>query len=162
MAVSKLQRVCISKLHLTVSLFPVAAQRVWRTYSQCDHFHLELSRHYDVETHVHALPLCKDLTLTDARFKRSGVPTGSQTLVIQWQTLARPGRLHVWPHAELGVQIRGVSYPLPDSFAPWQLLVHNNAGITGLPPSRPVCAPATYFLQIAAADLAGWTAASPG
>ena len=84
-------------------------------------------------------------------------------LIIMWQALRRPGRLHVCQHhPSIGVRVDGYADHVPNVLRPWQLVVHAVAGITGLPPSRSTCAPATYYLQNAAADTAGWESMSLG
>ena len=112
-AVFELQQVHISKLHLVMSEFPLAAQHIWRTYSPSDHFHLELDKDCTMSEPIYALPLCKSLKLTDGRIKRviePFAPVMPRPLVILWQALARPGSLHIWQHAgNIGVQIRGFS-----------------------------------------------------
>ena len=162
---SQLERFHISHLHLVVLEFPVASQQIWRTLDCCDSFHLELCGQKTFDA-IHALPLCNWVKLTDARKMgydwRTAEYLVPSPVVILWQALARSGRYHVCLHKErTRVQVEGFAHPLPDSLAaPWQLVLHAVAGVTGLPPSRPVCAPATYYLQNSAADAAGWESMS--
>ena len=145
---AKLQQIHISHLHLVVSSFPVASQQIWQTFGQCDSFHLEFSWQESPDV-VHALPLCDSVTLTDGRSSYNHF-FAQGPLTIMWQALARPGRLHVCQHnTKFGVQVQGFAHPSLNSLAaPWQLVVHAVAGIKGLPPSQPVCAPATHYLSI--------------
>ena len=153
-AIAKLQRVRISKLHLVVSEFPQEAQRLWATYSTCDHFHLEFTRSCVLSDVIHALPLCSTVTLTDGFATKSLFP---KPLVILWQALAGPGRLRICHHMKMrGVQVQDFSQSSLQTPGPWQLIVHSARSSIGLPPSRPTHAPATYYQQNAAADAAGW------
>ena len=142
----------LSHLHLVVSEFSAANQQIWQAFSRCDSFHLDFSWRASPDV-LHALPPCERVTLTNAAARGP--------LIIMWQALARPGRLHVCQrNIRAEVQVKGFAQSSLDSLAPWQLVVHAAAGIKGLSPSRPVRAPATYYLQNAAADAAGWESMS--
>ena len=155
---SQLSQMHISHLHLEVSQFSAASQQIWQALS-CDSFHLEFGWHASPDM-MHALPQCDSVILTDGR---SGwiQDTVQGPLIIMWSALARPGRLHVCQrNIRAEVQVEGFAQSSLDSLAPWQLVVHAAAGIKGLPLSRPVRAPATYYLQNSAADAAGWESMS--
>ena len=162
---SEAQQVHITDLHLVVPRFSLASQQIWQSYSGCESFNLEFSWNCSSKV-VHALPVCSLVTVTVQCNLLSGMAARQakpSPLIIHWQALARPGRLHVCSHiSNVQVQVQGFAHPIPDSRSgPWQLVAHAKAGVEGLPASRPPLAPATYFLQNAAADAAGWEGSMP-
>ena len=163
--ISELQQLHLGQLHLIMhGGMTAASQQIWQSYSGCDHFHLELDFWSRLPVVLHALPSCEVITLTDGRGHFHGhdgiAACAPGPLEILWQGLARPGRLLICQPRGSGIHIEGYASSLLDFAAPWQLVVHSPGSIDGLPPSRPISAPATYYQQNAAADVGGWDSMS--
>ena len=147
----------VSKLCMRFSCpFMASMQRIWQQLELTATLHIYLHSQSLIDA-LEALPSTPRLYLhVDA------MPVGKPVFT-QWDALARnPGAIQIdmtrSPSAcSLGI-LGCPGYPFQNIGKPWQLCVHGEVCVEGLPSSQP-CSPARYLLQNKAAAAAGWSEA---
>ena len=155
-AMLQIQRLPLHRFHLLIGIpCTLNVQRIWHQLELWVPLHLQLTNRVSVHD-LQLLPGTPRLHISiDMVFK-------AEPVSICWNAVAAKPRavfleLHfVQPGCVLAVSGCSGQIPFQNSKQPWQLCVHGDVEVRGLPASQQ-CSKATYLLQNKAAIIAGWT-----